>query len=369
MKMNLKAIVFLLLSFSIVTSTNAISSQQRIDDLLKQADAVFDGTVINVEHRLSQELPGQPATPYTFVTYTINQVLKGNFPEQTATLRFIGGVLAPDSDEFILIPHQPLFDVGDHDVLLVEGNTEHLCPLVDCAKGRFRYIDGMVVNEEGQTISINENGGIELGGAINLRDINTHRMSDRINLSRVEIVKDGETSEMLPLSSIPDDAITDTATFTAYMQDRVYSTHTADELASLPEFRSADPNEPLIDKALDNLLTPTPPPESVSYAAEDQIPENDALEMMVEGLYRDRFSAANSAEEKQKIREEIWAKYPQLNPYAGNDAPIIKHASYSVSVSYEDNAWYKNKTSYIKFILYCLILGFIIYIYTTLKRS
>lgn len=290
-----------------------------MDNMLRRAELVFEGTVTDVQYRLSTEDQGHPATPYTFITYRINALLKGNYSAGTITLRFLGGLMAPGAEEFLSVPHHPLFDVGDHDVLLVAGNTEYLCPLVNCARGRFRYVDGLVVNEEGQTIQFSTDGSMQYGPAVNLKAVNTHRMSDSIYLESVEVLQEGEQSSSIPPQLARRTTLPDPATFTAFIQDRVQHIHTPEELAAVPAVVNADADKPFIDKTLQGLLTPSPPPEIMEGRDESE-PADAELEMMVEELYRDRFMSAETEEERQKIREEIWARYPQLNPYETSGA-------------------------------------------------
>lgn len=156
-----------------------------LDQLADRANLIFKGEVVKVESRFAQPVPGQkrPA-PYTFVTYKVEQTLKGELTENTMTLRFAGGPY--NHDEFTLIDGVPLMDVGDRDVLFVKDNGEDPCPLVDCGSGRFREIDGFIFNELGQSIELTETNEIRFGKAVSLDQVQNHKMSDDIHINRYE---------------------------------------------------------------------------------------------------------------------------------------------------------------------------------------
>lgn len=161
------------------------SGPSSIDHLAERANLVFKGQVVKVESRFAQPLPNQtrPA-PYTFVTYQVEQILKGELTESAMTLRFAGGPY--NNDEFTLVDGLPLMDVGDRDVLFVRDNGKDPCPLVDCSSGRFREIEGFIFNELGQSIELTEDNQIRFGKAVSLEDVQSHKMSKDIQLTRYE---------------------------------------------------------------------------------------------------------------------------------------------------------------------------------------
>ena len=123
-----------------------------INDQLKDAELVFLGVVKGIDFRLSQPNAGTGGTPFTFVTYRIQRVLKGQSPGAEITLRFIGGWR--DNDRLMVGSEMPLFDVGDRDVLLVRGNGRSICPTVGCSQGRFRVIRERVYGEAGHEVKL-----------------------------------------------------------------------------------------------------------------------------------------------------------------------------------------------------------------------
>jgi hypothetical protein len=154
-----------------------------LDEAVRNAELVFEGEVIGIEYASSMnngqgELdPDADGTedrgelPHTFVTYRISESFKGNYQEETVTLRFLGGVdPTPDPDdgyEITEVSQYPEFDVGDQDILFVKGNTELGCPLDRCANGRFRILtspqdsEPMVFTELGQEVRLVERSETE----------------------------------------------------------------------------------------------------------------------------------------------------------------------------------------------------------------
>ena len=110
---------------------------EALEDLVRRADFVFEGRVVEIDYRASDRRSEQDAVlPHTFVTYKIATYLKGHSDARQVTLRFIGG---PDQrGRYLTVTDVPLFEEGDHDVLLVRGNGETACPLVSCEEGRFQ---------------------------------------------------------------------------------------------------------------------------------------------------------------------------------------------------------------------------------------
>lgn len=125
-------------------------------DLSADADLVFQGTVTGIQYAASVE-----GIPHTFVTYRVEDVLKGAYSAPTLTLRFIGGVkIEGNVMRKLSVSHAPRFEAGQQDLLMVKGNTQTQCPLVRCAQGRFRFQQGMVTNEEGDVLARDPQGTV-----------------------------------------------------------------------------------------------------------------------------------------------------------------------------------------------------------------
>lgn len=156
----------LLLPIALLAASAAVKAHlpalhSPISELTRDAELVVQGTVIDVQYANSVE-----GLPHTFVTYQINDVLKGQYGNKTLTLRFIGGV-KQDGDKLrrLEVSGVPEFEKGATDVLMVRGNEQRICPLVRCAEGRFRLDAGYVSDGAGNTLGRNEKG--EVAFAIN----------------------------------------------------------------------------------------------------------------------------------------------------------------------------------------------------------
>jgi hypothetical protein len=185
-----------------LTGTAQAASPDVSDSLRSQvakSELVFVGNVIDVAYAPSQGVGTARGVPHTFVTYEIERVLQGQAQSKEVTLRFIGG--RGEKAAFLAVSGQPMFDLGDRDVLMVAGNGTSGCPLVGCADGRYRLIQDMVFSEEGQAIEADGKGGINKAGFYDLEEVTTHRVSqttfrlvDRFDAGESRVPFDGASS-------------------------------------------------------------------------------------------------------------------------------------------------------------------------------
>ena len=108
--------------------------QYSFSDLVQQAETVVIGTVsaIEAEWDAARELP------YTLVTLTTLDILKGESSQTALTLRFLGG---PNPDGMILqLAGVPDFSIGDRNVLFVTGNNHYAVPLVGLWQGVYQVV-------------------------------------------------------------------------------------------------------------------------------------------------------------------------------------------------------------------------------------
>ena len=173
-----------------------VNNDINVDKMAAQADAVFQGTVIDIDYRYSEPSENQPALPHTFVTFEVEELLHGNVPGNTLTLRFLGGPLKEGGA--MMSNQTPKFDIGDHDLLFVLDNGVAECPLVECANGRFRVINDTMYNEYGQQIVLDDNNRLSLGSTEKLEEVNTFYIGDQKirRKSFDEFSEDGNGSEI-----------------------------------------------------------------------------------------------------------------------------------------------------------------------------
>lgn len=122
------------------------------DQLVQQAEVIFQGTVTNV--RSVWEGEGAQRHIDTYVTFQVQESLKGN-AGVSYTIRMLGGTVG---DETMEVTDTPKFNVGDRDILFVEHNNEQFVPLVGIKHGRFHVQRDeqtgrdVVLNGEGEPV-------------------------------------------------------------------------------------------------------------------------------------------------------------------------------------------------------------------------
>jgi hypothetical protein len=151
-----------------VTSVIALNATARattvippsFDQLVSQAELIFQGTVTNVRSQWVGE--GANRHIESYVTFQVEENLKGT-PGESYVMRLYGGTVGEDS---MGISDAPVFNVGDHDILFVENNGTQAIPLVGIMHGRFklqRDSSGteIVTKNEGQPVKRVERLGTE----------------------------------------------------------------------------------------------------------------------------------------------------------------------------------------------------------------
>lgn len=144
---------------------------------VSQSDITFRGVVTDIQYKLADPTEqGQAYIPYTFITYDVKEMIHGNFAGKQVVLRFIGG-LDERTMRYMGASNVPNFDLGDEDILFVEGNTKSMSPLVLNDRGRFRVIGGQVFSNNGREITINGKGQLQYGKRHRLEEILTTTVS------------------------------------------------------------------------------------------------------------------------------------------------------------------------------------------------
>ncbi len=300
--------------------SNTVMADSEFNNTLREADIVFEGTVESVENRIADigSTPGELVLPYTFVTYKVDRFLKGNLSLPRVTLRFLGGV---DSEgAFMFEAHQPLFDTGDHDVLLVRNNNTAPCPLVGCARGRYRMVDGLLVNELGQTLELADDT-LHAGQAVDLEEINTHKVSDRLTIQR-ESASELNGQDVVDAESLPPPKLgirPDPAGFVSFMERKIQESHSYIELEQVSSFENADPDEKINDPIMRSVSsTSVAPPVS----AQSQIPEDVLEEMRLEQEILAQRAAAAKSQGPLLAQQQVVSLPPK--PLQAQMAPLAK---------------------------------------------
>ena len=121
--------------------SNALSNAEldSIRDYTDRAEAAFIGEVTAIDYQLSEPDEDGRQLPFTVVTWTIEDGIKGVASGTDYAVRFLGGPL-PDG-KVLSVSEIPEFELGSRDLLFVAGNGKLGCPLVDCARGRIQLLN------------------------------------------------------------------------------------------------------------------------------------------------------------------------------------------------------------------------------------
>lgn len=260
---------------SATDQTAASDIDHSLPSKVEQAHFIFQGVVTGVEYRLSDPSPeGASPLPYTFVTYRIDELLKGESQERSVTLRFLGGPRG--SDRIFQVAGTPFFDVGDRDILFVRRNGESICPLLDCENGRFRLIDDRVFNDLGRPQSLAPTGELVSGKQEPLREVLVNRVGGHIveyemSAGREEPPDDSDSKAAPETPALP---ALDPIQFPARVRHEVQQLARAGKLQHHP-VTSADIKAPLVAPLAKAV---SPPPDAAAgqpSVAERQEQEGD----------------------------------------------------------------------------------------------
>ena len=261
-------------------------------DVVKDADLVVLAEVRDISYANSE---GAASIPHTYVTLAVEAVLKGSYdsPNRDLVLRFAGGVgrmvvaladldfsLEPGfeepgepestsetSDPLAELPEEvsidydqgvayidgaifrvsrtTYFDVGERSVLMIKRNGEIQCPLVGCAKGRFRVVEGSVFSESGRELSLSEEGELLMGASHPLDEVNNHQMGN-VLLERVGAEEDEGDDGVLELPNwlYPVGQSLALESFLAWVGNQVAAEQQLDPQGNLALVKNLDPGTP-----------------------------------------------------------------------------------------------------------------------------
>lgn len=138
---------------------------QDLGDLVDRAELIFVGTVLHAESVLT----GDGAFAFTYVTFEVEDALKGSARDRQLTLRFAGGELEEVSYSVVGIPR---FAPGGRHLLFVEGNGRLGVPLVGWGQGRLDFVahplsgESILVDFRGQGLAGVADGEWVKGGPL-----------------------------------------------------------------------------------------------------------------------------------------------------------------------------------------------------------
>ncbi len=147
MKKSIFLAAFTVIALTFARATTVVPPS--FDDLVGQAEVIFQGTVTDVQSQWTGE--GGQRHIVTYVTVKVEDAIKGD-PGATYTLRMFGGTVDGTTME---VSDVPKFKVGDRDILFVEHNGTQFVPLVGIMHGLFRVQPDA---ERGADVVLKHNG-------------------------------------------------------------------------------------------------------------------------------------------------------------------------------------------------------------------
>jgi hypothetical protein len=122
----------LVLSASVEATT---VTKLKFDEIIEKADLILSGKVIAVSHRVINEKGNK--IPYTFVTLSVSENIKGPAEKISHTIKLLGGPI-PEENATLHVSDMPEFKVDQEIFLFLEDNNVLESPVVGFNQGKFR---------------------------------------------------------------------------------------------------------------------------------------------------------------------------------------------------------------------------------------
>lgn len=103
-------------------------------ELVAEAETIVRGRVTSINARRVARPDGQGSVIRTYVTLSVERVLKGSAPAEV-TLDLLGGSLG---QERLAVTGMPAFNLGTRELVFIQRNGVQFCPLVAMGHGRYR---------------------------------------------------------------------------------------------------------------------------------------------------------------------------------------------------------------------------------------
>jgi hypothetical protein len=126
--------LLLLLAVSVIPAW-ALTVPLKFEDIVRKAEVIFSGTVTGIEHKVLDV--GGKRIPYTFVTFSVTDKIKGASLGDTHTIKLIGGPL-PEKNLTYHVSDVPVFKTGEEVFLFLGPGRNDYSPVVGMDQGLFR---------------------------------------------------------------------------------------------------------------------------------------------------------------------------------------------------------------------------------------
>ncbi|MFP4498208.1 MAG: hypothetical protein ACLFQV_08350 [Vulcanimicrobiota bacterium] len=140
--MKRQVLLFLLLTTLIsslfITAVSA-TTLVKLDfqEIVSRAQTIISGKVINLENKVHTR--NGKKIPYTYITISVNDKLKGNSGSDIYTFKYEGGVI-PEEEIRLTIGGMPEFEVGQEVFLFLNNDDSLVSPIVGFSQGRFSIV-------------------------------------------------------------------------------------------------------------------------------------------------------------------------------------------------------------------------------------
>ena len=140
--------VFCLLFFGLLCvaagrAGGAILIPKDFQDLAREADVVFAGTVTDIYSEWDGE--AYHSKIHTYVTFTDLKIIAGDYTDRSIEVRLLGGEIDDIGVEYSGVPK---FRLGDKNIIFLSGNFKALCPIVGWSQGIYRVVTDLDTGEE-----------------------------------------------------------------------------------------------------------------------------------------------------------------------------------------------------------------------------
>jgi hypothetical protein len=116
------------------TAEATIVNRLHFDEIVDRAETIVSGKVISINHRVIEENSMQ--VPYTYVTISVLDNLKGQARGGFHTFRMLGGPL-PDKGLVLQVSGMPQFEIDQEVFLFLMDDQVLESPIVGFFQGRF----------------------------------------------------------------------------------------------------------------------------------------------------------------------------------------------------------------------------------------
>ncbi|MCF6203713.1 MAG: hypothetical protein L3J59_08600 [Methylococcaceae bacterium] len=137
-KIKLTHLIYLYFLFFPITAYSSMYENLTIDEVVNESELVFEGKVVNLEYKT----PSDRNRVYTFVTFEINDVIKGKYVDKTIEIRYPGGI---KGDQVTSVTDMVIPQVGEEGIYFIKSLTKHyIHPLTGWAQGQMNIVTDKV---------------------------------------------------------------------------------------------------------------------------------------------------------------------------------------------------------------------------------